>query len=148
MKKIIWTIILVIIVIIVIIVIKISDNFNNQASITKFNSSFEEYRDKKLYGADVTTIINKAIDNNKFYNIKKDEKDFFIDDDNNCLKVELTLLSTDDKGQVKEVVYQMETLQKAGLDKFISSFSLIEFKCMNIEYNQVRKSFKNKLETA
>ena len=148
MKKIIWTIILVIIVIIVIIVIKISDNFNNQASITKFNSSFEEYRDKKLYCAEVTTIINKAIDNNKFYNIKKDEKDFFIDDDNNCLKVELTLLSTDDKGQVKEVVYQMETLQKAGLDKFISSFSLIEFKCMNIEYNQVRKSFKNKLETA
>ena len=136
MKKIFGTVILILILIIVVIGIKITDNTKKQESISKFNEVFEEYKNKTIYGADVYTIINKAIDNNTAYNIKKDEKGFYIDDNKYCLKVELILLSTDDKGQVNEVMYQMEVLQKAGLDGFISSFSLTEFKCTEIKYNQ------------
>ncbi len=38
--------------------------------------------------------------------------------------------------KVQEVKYPMETLEKAGLDGFITSFSLTEFKCENIEYHK------------
>ena len=138
MKKIFWTIILILILIIVIVAIKITDNANKVVNTVSFNSKFEEYNNKTIYGADVLTIINKAIDNNNSYNIKKDEKEFYIDDDNYCLKVELTLLSVDDKGETKEVIYPMEVLKKAGLDDFISSFSLVKFECTNIDYNSNR----------
>lgn len=146
MKKIIWTIIFVVIIIMVVISIKIADNSKKQKSISGFNAGFEEYINKTIYGADVLTIINKAIDNNKFYNIKKDEKDFFIDDDNYCLKVELTLLSSNEKEEVQEVVYQMEVLEKARLDKFITSFSLTAFECTDIEYNSFGRISKVKLK--
>lgn len=87
-----------------------------------------------MYGADVLTIINKAIDNNEANKVSKDENGNYIENENS-IKVELTLLSSDENGELKEVVYPMETLQKAGLNEFLSSFGLTSFECTNIEYN-------------
>ena len=54
--------------IIVIIVVGISYVYLNYKAnyyeTKKSNNQFEEYYQKEFYGADVTTIINKAIDNN------------------------------------------------------------------------------------
>lgn len=68
---------------------------------------------KTLYGADILSMINKAIDNNETNKIEKNENGLYIENDENSLKIELTLLSTDEKGETKEVKYQMETLEKA-----------------------------------
>lgn len=86
MKKIFLYIVLVLIIIIVVILVQISNNNKRQASVMEFNSQFESYyKDKTLYGADVLTIINKAIDNNESYNIEKDENGFYINDRKICL---------------------------------------------------------------
>jgi len=125
-------------------VVKISDNSKKVNDIAKFNEQFEAiYNDKIVYGADVLTIINKAIDNNNTYKIKKDNNGYYIDDDKYCLKVELALLITSEEGELKEVQYPMETLEKAGLDGFISSFSLTKFECTSSIYNSNRKNCKN-----
>lgn len=103
---------------------------------------------KEMYGADIVTIINKAIDNNEENNISKDENGNYIENEKS-VKVELTLLSTDEDSKTIEVVYPMETLEKAGLNEFISNFGLTLFECTNIEYNsenRVSKIFVKQLE--
>ncbi len=103
---------------------------------------------KEMYGADIVTIINKAIDNNEENNISKDENGNYIENEKS-VKVELTLLSTDEDSKTIEVVYPMETLEKAGLNEFISNFGLTLFECTDIEYNsenRVSKIFVKQLE--
>lgn len=144
MKKTILALTLILIVIVIIITVKISDNAKKVNDISKFNEQFEAiYKDKIVYGADVLTIINKAIDNNNTYKIEKDINGYYIDDDKHCFKVELVLLMTSEDGELKEVKYPMETLEKAGLDGFISSFSLTKFECTSSIYNSERKNCKN-----
>lgn len=142
MKKGLFFLLFIIAIILVIITIKLSDNKIKKNDIAKYNAEFEKYQDKTLYGADVMTIINKAIDNNKNYEVEKDSEGYYIENDTNSLKIELILLSTDEKGQVIEVKHQMETLEKAGLDGFISSFSLTAFEITNIEYNSIGRISK------
>lgn len=74
MKKIFFTIVGILIVVIIIVLLQISNNNIKNAEVLKFNKEFENYKDKKIYGADVTSIINKAIDNNEENSIEKDEE--------------------------------------------------------------------------
>ena len=97
---------------------------------------------KTLYGADVLTIINKAIDNNINNKVEKDKDGFYIENDTNSIKVEITFLSKDEEENIKEVVYQMENLEKTGLSDFIASFGVTEFECNKQEYNSQGKVCK------
>lgn len=97
---------------------------------------------KTLYGADVLTIINKAIDNNINNKVEKDKDGFYIENDTNSIKVEITFLYKDEEENIKEVVYQMENLEKTGLSDFIASFGVTEFECNKLEYNSQGKVCK------
>lgn len=51
-----------------------------------FNKSYEAYNKKKMYGTDMISILNKAIDNNRSWNVeygenspKKDYLDYYVD---------------------------------------------------------------------
>lgn len=142
MKKSILCILVVIIIIIVVITIKISSNNKQSNDVSSYNSAFEQYKEKTLYGADVLSIINKAIDNNTINNIEKDEDGYYIANDTNSINVEITLLSTDEKGEIHELKYPMEILEKSGLNTFIASFSLTKFECTAIQYNSLGKVSK------
>ncbi len=149
MKKIFISIIIILIIIIIVIAVKIGDNVIKAENISKFNEELESiYKDKTIYGADVLTIINKAIDNNKNYKIEKDENGNYISDNDYSLKIELILLSTSEDGKVNEITYPMEALERKGLDGFISSFSLTAFQNVNTKYNGIRKNFKSYIKTA
>ena len=97
---------------------------------------------KTLYGADVLTIINKAIDNNKNNEVEKDKDGFYIENDTNSIKVEITFLSKDEEDNINEVIYQMENLEKTGLSDFIAGFGVTEFECTKLEYNSQGKVSK------
>jgi len=142
MKKSIIFILLLFTIIIVVIVINISNNKMKTAEVANFNKQFEKYKDETLYGADILTIINKAIDNNEEYKVPRNEKGNYNSDNIYAVKVELILLTKDDEGNIKEVTHPMEALEKAGLDGFISSFSLTAFKCEKLEYNKARRVSK------
>ena len=61
----------------------------------------------------------------------------YIENEENSIKVELVMLNEDEK-----TTYQMETLQKAGIQGFIKNFNLINFKCSKIEYHEKTKLVK------
>lgn len=142
MKKTIFFIIMLLVLIIVIVTVGISNNKAKERERQSFNVQFENFSGKTMYGADVLTIINKAIDNNTEFDIKKDEEGFYIEDNEHSLKVELILLSKNNEGKIEEKTYQMEALEKVGLNGFISNFGLTSFECSNIEYNKLKRVSK------
>lgn len=142
MKKSIICILIIIGLILAVVVIKISNGNKQLNEVSSYNAEFEQYKDKTLYGADVLTIINKAIEINKKNNIEKNEDGHYIENDTNSIKVDITLLSTDTKGQIHELEYPMEVLEKSGLDTFIDSFSITPFECTGIKYNNAGKVSK------
>lgn len=134
MKKIVIIFGILIVTLIFIVSVSLIENNKNLANIKIYNKQYEEYYQKKVYGTEVITIINKAIDENIRNDIKKDERGYFINDGLNSIKIEIKLLN--DK---KITTYQMETLTNVGLEGFIKNFNLIQFKCTNIEYHDSTK---------
>lgn len=47
-------------------------------NIKRKNSEYEYYLGRVIYGTEVTTVINKAINENEKNNILKDEKNYYI----------------------------------------------------------------------
>lgn len=114
--------------------VSLIENNKNLSTIKRYNKQYEEYYQKKVYGTEVITLINKATNENVKNDVKKDEKGYFINNDLNSIKIEIKLLN--DK---KITTYQMETLTNVGLEGFIKNFNLIKFKCTNIKYHNDTK---------
>ena len=49
----------------------------------KANMEFEKYQDVEVYGADLATIINRAVDRNEKNKVSKNNKGIYIDNDSN-----------------------------------------------------------------
>ena len=93
------------------------------------NSEYEYYLNKTVYGTEVTTLINKAINQNENNNIPKDEKDYYIENDENSLKINIKMTTIDK-------TYPMEEIYNNDITKFVQNFNLIEFKCTDIQYHK------------
>ena len=85
--------------IIIIIVVGISYLYlNNKAKFyeaQRENRQFESYNQKEIYGSELTTIINKAVDNNKNNEVLKDDKGNYINNENNSIQIEIKMLDND-----------------------------------------------------
>ncbi len=133
MKKPIIILIILLIVIIAPLTLMIAQYRAEQNEIKQFNSKFEEYLDKDIWGTDVASLINYAIDNNEKYEIEKDENRKYIDDDKYCVKVQIKLESAGEEEELIE--YDMETIASLGTERFVMNFNLLKFKCTEIIYN-------------
>lgn len=92
------------------------------------NSEFEYYLNKEITGTTMTTLINKAINQNEKNNIKKNEKGYYIENDENSMKIEIKMITI-------EKTYPMEEIYNNDITKFVQNFNSIKFKCTNIEYH-------------
>ena len=101
------------------------------------NQEYEIYLNKKIYGTDVITVINKATNQNNKNNVEKDKNGFFIENNENSIKVQLNLIY-----EQELVTYEMETLTKVGIEGFVKNFNTIRFKCVKIEYHESTKKVK------
>lgn len=99
------------------------------------NKQFESYDGQEIYGVELTTIINKAIDNNQNNQVQKDNKGKYINNDNNSIQIDIKMLDN-------EKTYTMETLYSGGVDKFVQFYGEIKFKCTKIEYHSVTNKVK------
>ena len=112
--------------IVIIIIVGISYMYMNYKA--KFNTAqrenkhFESYAEQEIYGSELTTIINKAVDNNQNNEVEKDNKGKYINNDNNSILIEIKMLDND-------TTYSMETLYSGGMDKFVQYYNEIKFKC-------------------
>lgn len=104
---------------------------SKQKEINEFNEEFEQYTDKEIFGTNIITVINKAVDYNEKNKIEKDEKGFYIEDNEKSILIELNMLNKE-----KVVVYKMEAITNFGIEKFLSAdFNLVYFKCTDIQYH-------------
>ena len=99
------------------------------------NNQFESYYNQEFYGADVATIVNKAYDSNLTNSVQRDDSGNFIENDTTSIKIDLKMLDTDE-------TYNMETIYKGGMDKFIQYYGSIKFKCTKIEYHNKTQKVK------
>ena len=102
---------------------------NEYNAIQKENKEFEEYKDKEVYGLEVGTMNNKAVDKNTKNKIEKDNNGNFIQNDKNSIEIEIYI--TDN-----ETTYKMETIYNAGTEQFVQYYGNIKFKCSKIEYHE------------
>lgn len=108
-------------------------NFNSIAldkqKIAEENAEFELYLNKEIYGIDIASIINKAVDKNIKNEIQKNDKGFFIQNDENSIEIEVYLTEGDD-------IYKMEQIYKQGTEQFVQFFIDAKFKSSKVEYHE------------
>ncbi len=99
------------------------------------NKEFVRYDGKQIKGSDLTSLINKAVDNNEKNEVLKDEKGKYLNNDSNSIQIDIKMIDTDE-------TYQMETIYNGGMEKFMQFYGEIEFQCTKIEYHQATKKVK------
>lgn len=118
---------------IVVIVILINQYYNlrqEESKIRQFNLKYEQYLDKQIYGTSITTIINKAVDDNENASVEKNENGKYIQNDETSVNIELKI-----HDEEEDKIYAMETIYNGGMDKFVQYYDSILFECTSIKYN-------------
>lgn len=128
MKRVIVVVISIVIVLLVIIYMNYKNKLILLNDSINFNKDYEFYTDVDILGADITTLINKATNNNESEGIPKDENGMYILDDEKSIEIYVYMSSTD-------TTYPMEAFNKIGLEDFIKYFGQVKFKCTKIEYH-------------
>ena len=134
MKK--FVIFLVIVVAIVCAISYMYLNFiaNRNTAITE-NMPYETYLNREIFGSDLASVINRAINDNNKNNVEKDEKGIYIANNTNSIKIQVKITDND-------TTYDMETFYNSGMDNFIKYYNQIKFKCTNVEYHETTNKIK------
>ena len=98
-------------------------------AVHKGNKEYEYYLGKEIYGTDVTSLMNKAINENEKNGVEKDEKGYYIDNNKDSIKIELKMITV-------EKTYTMEEINNHDMNQFLKNFNLIKFKFTSIEYHR------------
>ena len=134
MKKNVIIISLILIVIIAICVVGINANSKTSKVIKQQNSEYEKYLTSEIYGTDVITLINKAMSYNEKNNVQKDEKENYINNNQNSIQIDLVMITDEEKEET--TTYKMEAISKVGITEFIKNFNTAKFKCTKTEYHE------------
>lgn len=134
MKKVAIFFIIIILIICAIFAMYISYKANYNIS-KKSNLSFEKYLNEEVYGSELATVINRAIDRNEKNEVEKNNKGIYQNNDTNSINIEIKMLDDD-------TIYKMETFYRGGIQNFINYYSNIKFKCVDIKYHSSTNQVK------
>ena len=87
MKKATWMILILLFIMTVSTVLFAKNLEADKNAIKKENLEYERYLGQNIYGAELATIINKAIDENEKNKVRKDEKNYYIENEENSIKI-------------------------------------------------------------
>lgn len=87
------------------------------------NGEFEYYKDRTIYGIELATLINKAVNENELNRVSKDEKQQYIENGENSIKIDIKITETNK-------TYPMESFYNSDTTRFVENFGLIKFKCV------------------
>ena len=123
--------------IVIIIVVIVAFNYMGYVSefneIQKYNLEYEKNYQKEIYGIDLTTIINKVINNNEKNNVEIGQDKKYINNETNSINIDIKMLDIDE-------VFSMELIYNGGIEQFVQYYGNIKFKCTQINYHkQTRK---------
>lgn len=134
MKKIAIFFIITILIVCAIFAMYISYKANYNMS-KKSNLAFEKYLNEEVYGTDLATVINRAVDRNEKNEVTKNNKGIYQNNDENSIKIEIKMLDDDS-------VYKMEKFYNDGIQNFINYYGNIKFKCTDIKYHSATNQVK------
>lgn len=98
-------------------------------AVQKFNADYEFFNREGICGVDVTTVINKAINNNEAYSVEKDENGYYIPNKEDSVNIYIKMKNNNK-------TYNMERIVETGLDSFVEFFGQVDFKCTKVEYHE------------
>lgn len=128
MKKIVIFLIAVISIICVIYYIYLTKLHENKVAIQE-NIKYESFENKEIEGIKIASLINRVIDENSRNNVQKDSNGMYIDNNKNSINIDIKFLDDD-------VIYNIEKIYINGIDKFVSYYGNIMFKCTSIQYHK------------
>lgn len=128
MKKQAIVILILLFVIVIIIAFAIAQNVSAEKDLFRYNEQYNKYLNGQVLGTEVASLINKAINANEKNNIEKDEKEYYISNGSNSIKVYVKL---EPEGES----FPMERINKLGMIEFVKNFSLIDFTCTEVKYH-------------
>lgn len=102
---------------------------SEKKQIIQENRQYETFLDKEVLGTDLATLISKVVDQNEKNNIQKDEKGYYVENNQNSIKIDLKMTTIDK-------TYPMEQIYNNEIARFVQNFNFIKFKCTNIEYHE------------
>lgn len=129
MKKTLAIIFVIFLIIMIVLFMNLRSVQKNNLETKKFNSTYEFYKKEDLCGIDITTVINKAIDNNEKFGILKDSSGKYIPDNENSINIYVTMI-------INNKTYPMESIKEIGMESFTEFFGEVKFKCSDIEYHE------------
>lgn len=109
---------------------------DEQRHLQNYNQEYESYLNRKINGVELATLINKVVNLNEKNNIKKDTRKYYIENDENSIKVQIKIIDTDK-------TYAMEEIYKNDTSEFVKFFGQEEFECTKIEYHAKTGKVKN-----
>lgn len=129
MKQTFFMILAVILIIICIICMLLINLKAQENEVKNENSEYEEYLNKEVLGTDIASLISKSVDRNERNNVQKDDKGYYIENEENSIKINLKMTTLDK-------TYPMEEIYNNEMTLFVKNFNLIKFKCTSIEYHE------------
>lgn len=135
MKRIILVFLCIIIIVLVVFLNWYMTNKKQLNEINSFNNYFISFietdkgESKNISGVELTTLMNKAIDNNEQYKLKKSENGAYVLNNENSLEI---LVKVDSDGQY----YLMEAYAVSGMTSFTTLYGGVDFKCVKKEYHE------------
>ena len=117
------------IIIITILSIILINTKSSNSLLRKENGEYEYYIGRTIYGTDITTVINKAMNTNKKFEVPKDENGFYITDGKCSMKVYLEMIG-------REEVFAMEKIDALGSSQFAELFNTSQFEAKEVKYHE------------
>lgn len=116
---------------------------NMQIDAQANNKEYITYKDKTIVGTTLVSLINKTVDNNEKNNIEKDEKNTYIENDQNSVKIYIYFLDLEKEDKYIETPYTMEQIYNNDTDNFIKLYGTSNFYCSNIDYHEKTGNVKS-----
>lgn len=128
MKKTVISIVCIMLVILALVIGKYLNYRAKYNEIKEENLQYEYYYKKEIYGTEIATVVNKAVNQNEKNEVPKNENGKYIQNNINSIKVEIHMSDN-------ETLYDMETLYNGGMTTFVQYYNSIKFTCTEIIYN-------------
>ena len=119
----------IILIIVAVVTINYKEFQREKNSVTAYNLEFEKNFQKEILGLDLTTIINKVINNNEKNNVEIGQDKKYINNGINSINIDIWMTDT-------EETYPMEMIYNGGVEEFVQYYGNIYFKCTKIEYHK------------
>ena len=116
---------------------------NMQIDAQANNKEYITYKDKTIVGTTLVSLINKTVDNNEKNNIEKDEKNTYIENDKNSVKIYVYFLDLKKEDKYIETPYTMEQIYNNDTDNFIKLYGTSNFCCTKIDYHEKTDNVKS-----